>query len=292
MYLNIVPMKFSDFPEVRRIREAQFGEFDLLRFANYVKDHKDLVWVAKNASGEVIGYIILYERGDGKSGDSDTWIYQLGVTEEITQDQIVLLINKGIEVLKKRGRQNIRTLVRNNSDPKIRDAFKEVGWKKIDTIWIMERPMEIPFDTSILKEINDTVQILEADPSKHLDQVVDVDRSAFIFGHRVPRKALAAHLARSGSFVAYEEETNQIVGYNYNTLNNKQLGHFIRLAVNPMFRRRRIATRLLITALNWFKLLEVQHIYLRTIPESAGSKLYEKHGFKHVDNESTYEFKL
>jgi GNAT superfamily N-acetyltransferase len=285
--LRYIVSKFtlSDLPDLRSIRENCYGEFDVLRFTRATKKRVDSVWVLKdsNKDDKIAGYIILYERGN-----FDAWIYQIGCTDEVSNDGIESLIVKAEEILSSKGYNNIRVLVRDHDDEKIKESLISKNWKKIDSIWIMERKM-----VNILKipeiEFPDHIEIVEADVNKHLDGVVHIDRAAFIFGHRVPKESLSDHLKESGAFVAIDKNEQNLVGYNYNTIDNNEIGHFIRLATLPDYRHQGIASRLIIHALNWFENLEVQKIYLRTIPDSAGSQLYKKFGFIHTENESTYE---
>ncbi|MHA1991005.1 MAG: GNAT family N-acetyltransferase [Candidatus Hodarchaeales archaeon] len=278
----------SDLPDLRRIRINCYGEFDVLRFTKSAKRGGDLVWILKDANknDKVVGYIILYERGK-----VDAWVYQIGCVDEVPQEGTEILINKAEEILRNKGYKNIRVLVRDHDDEKIKNALIARSWKKIDSIWIMERKT-----TTILKKpqfsMTEDFEVIEADAEKHLEGVVHADRAAFIFGHRVPRESLSDHLRESGAFVAIEKHTNDVAGYNYNTIDNNETGHFIRLATLPDYRRKGIASQLIIQALKWFENHEVQKIYLRTIPESAGSQLYKKFGFIHTENESTYEIIL
>lgn len=271
---------------MRRIRIKSYGEFDVLRFAKYCKKRKDLVWVLKDVtdSNKLVGYIILYERAL-----EDAWIYQIGCMDDVTEEGILLLINKAEEILRKKKHENIRVLIRDNDNIRIKNSLIQKGWKKIDSIWIMKRVLSHKSENIFNSNLPVNVKVVEADVSQHLEGVVHVDRAAFIFGHRVPKESLADHLGESGAYVAIDSNNNSVVGYNYNTIDYNEVGHFIRLATLPDYRRKGIASQLILQALDWFKNVEIKSIYLRTIPESAGSQLYKKYKFFHSQNESTYE---
>lgn len=289
MEYTIEEFVLSHLPELRRIRKNSYGDFDVLRFTKFCKKRNDLVWVLKSeiAQNKVVGYIILYERAS-----VDAWIYQIGCKNDVLDEGIQLLIKKAEEILQKKNHEKIRVLIRDNDNIRIINSLIGRGWKKIDSIWIMERSMSYKSDIIDIKNIPDNIQIVEADVNKHLEGVVHVDRAAFIFGHRVPKERLADHLGESGAFVAIDNSDNSVVGYNYNTIDNNDIGHFIRLATLPDYRRKGIASQLILEALNWFENVEIKSIYLRTIPDSAGSHLYKKYNFIHSQNESTFEINL
>ncbi|HKZ39943.1 MAG TPA: GNAT family N-acetyltransferase [Candidatus Hodarchaeales archaeon] len=233
----------------------------------------------------LVGYVVLYLRTQ-----SDAWIYQLGLGDSLSDAEVNSLVKKAEEVLRGHGAPNIRILVR-DKQKRVSGSLHRCGWQEIDSIWIMERKMSLPVNPKTLAG-KGKFTIVEADPRSHLNGVMSVDRGSFAVGHRVPQESLESHLSEGGAFVAISSEDNNVVGYNYNTLDTGTVGHFIRLGVDPSCRRQGIAKALIHRALDWFVNMEVPKIYLRTIPESAGAKLYETFGFFHSENERTFEIKL
>ena len=280
--------EISYLPQLRKLREMYYGEFDVSRFAKYQKNNPELVWIATatDSPNTLLGYIILYLRTI-----DDAWIYQLGFVPDVPEQLIQLLLNKAESIFRGKKVPNVRIIVRDH-ESQLAYALKECGWNTIDSIWIMERDMSIHVRPEF-HSLPPDIKIVEAFPSLHLDGVVHVDRSAFIFGHRIPKETLSQHLIDSGAFVAINTADNKsVVAYNYNTINSLSLGHFIRLATLPNIRRLGVASNLVNIALNWFEYMEVKKIYLRTIPESPGALLYRKFSFIHTENESTYELIL
>ena len=280
--------EISYLPQLRRLREICYGEFDVSDFTKYQKNNPGLVWIISSidAPKKLLGYLILYQRTI-----DDAWIYQLGFVPDAPDELIQVLLNKTENIFRERKTPSIKIIVRDH-EKRLTNVLIKYGWKSIDSMWIMERNMNI----TLLPETHSlppNIKIVEAFPKFHLDGVVHVDRSAFISGHRVPKETLTQQLANSGAFVAINtDDNNSVVAYNYNTIDSHTIGHFIRLATAPDARRLGIASNLLKIALNWFECMEVKKIYLRTIPESAGALLYKKFSFIHTENEATYELTL
>ncbi|MHA2365042.1 MAG: GNAT family N-acetyltransferase [Candidatus Hodarchaeales archaeon] len=277
---------FEDFKHVKFLRENMYGPFSISQtiFLNRKKGPERIVILRHKPTNQVTAYMILHTRDQ-----EDAWIYQLGYNFLISNDGLKPLIEYAEEFFRdKTDCSRIRVLVR-DTQTALAQAMKECNWKEIDSIAIYEKH---DINNIPIYRPSDNISIREADPVNDIESVLNVDRSAFKVGHRVPKGAIKNHLTNGGSFVAVDKDTKKVIGYNYNAFNTNTVGHFIRLATLEGYKRKGVGSALLHNALTWFNAFGVQYVYLRSIPDSSGSRLYEKFGFSKIANECTFELRL
>ena len=280
----------KDFRRIKSLREQQYGPFSTQKLLSFAKQYPDrLVTLYSIEFPEPQAYLMLQVR-EGID-ELDAWIYQLAFNPYIPLEGLEKLVDYAEFYFKSKKFTKIRMLVR-FTQRKLVDILIKRGWTGIDKIAIYEKN-----DISNLlidyKPLDRRYRIIDADPSLHFEGVVNVDRSAFRVGHRIPLETLKRHLSSPGSFVCIDtEENDKVVGYNYNSVNTNRVAHFIRLAALDGHKRQGIGSQLLRNALQWFNSIGIEYCYLRAIPESAGAKLYEKFGFYCSTVECTYELNL
>lgn len=281
----------DDFPVYKNLRQQMYGPFSYVRALLYAKTNpRHVVMLHNTQFPHPQAFMTLYSRNEELgSGEEDSWVYQLGYNRSVSVDGIRLLLSYAQSYFKQKGTEHVRILAR-DSQPKLIEALSALGWHSSGSIAIYEKRdlFNIPFRPSI----EDSFELMEADPEKHLPGVQNVDRSAFMVGHRVPKNSLRNHLAEAGSYVVVERSTGDVIGYNYNEINTNAVGHIMRIATIASHRRKGIGAALLANALKWFGNIGVDYLYLRCIPNSAGAKLYESFGFYNTSLEFTFEYKI
>ncbi len=284
---DIQRLNMKDFKRYKTLREAQYGPFSTQKLISFAKEFPDrIVSLYSIEFPEPQAYLMLQIR-EGIN-ELDAWIYQLAFNPYLPLEGLEKLVDYAEFYFLSKKFTKIRMLVR-FTQRKLVDLLYKRGWRAVDRIAIYEKN-----DISNLlidyKTLDRRYRIIDADPNIHFEGVVNVDRSAFRVGHRIPLETLKRHLTNSGSFVCIDTEDNdRVVGYNYNSINTNKVAHFIRLAALDGYKRQGIGSHLLRNALQWFNSIGIEYCYLRSIPESAGAKLYEKFGFYNVTMECTYE---
>lgn len=284
---TIKKVLMRDFKRIKALREQMYGPFSTIKLLNFAKKYPDrLVSLYSAEFPEPQAYLMLQIR-EGFD-DLDAWIYQLAFNPYLSLEGLEKLIDYAEFYFKNRKFKSIRMLVR-QTQYKIVDLLVKRGWRAIDKIAIYEK-RDLSNILLNYKPIERRYRIIEAYPDLHLEGVINVDRSAFRVGHRIPIETLKRHLASPGAFVCIDtEKDDKIVGYNYNSINTNRVGHFIRLATLETYKRVGIGSHLLRNALHWFNNAGIEYCYLRTIPNSAGAKMYEMNGFYLKSMECTFE---
>ena len=149
----------------------------------------------------------------------DCWIHQLGYSPLTPVEDLVSLMEYAKRYFQKYTDEPLmRILVRDNQST-LAKALETSQWTQIDTIGIYEKR-----DLDNIPDYNlPTGIIIREALAEDIDGVINVDRSAFRVGHRVPKSALINHLTNSGSFIAVEAGSERIIGYNYNSLNTNSV---------------------------------------------------------------------
>lgn len=287
---EIKKLQMNDFRRIKALREQMYGPFSTQKLLKIEKEFPDrLVTLYSAEFPEPQAYLMIQIR-EGHD-ELDAWIYQLAFNPYLSLEGLEKLVNYAETYFKDKNFKSIRMLVR-FTQKKLVDVLIKRGWRGIDKIAIYEKS-DISNILLDFKPLDSRFKITPSNPFLHLNGVINVDRSAFRVGHRVPKETLRRHLSNSGSFVCIDtEDDNNIVGYNYNSINTNRVAHFIRLATLETYKRSGIGSHLLRNALNWFNNIGIEYCYLRAIPDSAGAKMYELYGFYSNTMECTFELDL
>ena len=180
---------------------------------------------------------------------------------------------------------NINTLrvgLRESTESNYLELFRSLGFSFNRKILIMEK-----YDFNIPDYGNAEVKMRQGTDGD-IDSLVEIERLCFNEEFRFTVEDFKVLINRPMFYVATLE--NKVVGYLYLRIIEENVGHYVRVAVHPNYQRKGIGTRLTAFAVEKFKENNVSKIFLRTLEELVPAiKLYEKFGFKHVDNEVILE---
>ena len=157
-------------------------------------------------------------------------------------------------------------------------------YKKLNTEFIVNH-------NQILSDIFN----IEVAQKKHTTQLMRLEKQCFDnFWFRTKEEWLS--IIENDNSVVYilidenlQEEEN-IVGFSHNSIsksNGYKEGQYIRIAINPAYRRAGLATKLTEKAFEYFKRNDTKRIYLSTVKENSQlNEMYQKWGFELYDSDT------
>ncbi len=127
------------------------------------------------------------------------------------------------------------------------------------------------------KEIGESIVITRAE-EKDLSSVYYIEQKCFKYPYPFPLLLFYHKIFPEGFRIA--KIGNEIVGYIIFIIEKDNVGHIISLAVHPDYRRRGIGYKLLLSAIKFLEMIDINVIKLEVrVSNIAAIKLYEKVGF-------------
>ena len=243
----------------------------------YVMYNKDLVKVAIHKN-ELIGFIICYISTPQKAKIFTLFVSQSYRKRGIGKNLFISLERE----LSKRYSDLKYLSVRIPEEFKISSQFfRTLNFKTVTKINnYYKKNLSFPFS------INNSLLVRKA-RKKDLDGMLTLETECFSDFWRMDRKVFSRIMKYPLSvlYVAFLDE--KIVGYNYNTLSVSGLdGNYVRIATDPNFLRKGIATTLTYHAFAWFKEKRVNQVLLSTYADSSRhNEMYSYWGFIKIDQE-------
>ncbi|MFX0084878.1 MAG: GNAT family N-acetyltransferase [Candidatus Hodarchaeota archaeon] len=280
MDFTIRPLKNNEYKSIEELYEQKVGKFtnnmDKENFRRYLNLNIDLIKVAILQT-EILGYIIGYQSNVRKSR-----IYSIYIRPEYRKKHIGSNLIQSLEktILKQSDIEYLSVRIPEAFFNSI-DFFRKNKFEIVTLINNYRKDdLNFPFKTNPKTfirpaNIHDTQELLE------------IEKNSFSPYWRMSYEDFTNRilLERNSFFVATIE--NKIIGYNYNTLSsNGTDGYYVRIAIHPKYRQKKVSTTLTSNAFNWFKKKRVKRIFLSTYADSeAHNQMYKSWGFKYIDQE-------
>ncbi len=248
----------------------------------YANANKNLVLLAiedKKAIGFIIGYC----------NENKNNILTIYVEESERKKKIgSLLVHTLIQQKKQLWTVRLRSI-----DYPIIGFFEKCQFSKITELNLYQK-VDINFtnNSEHLPHIgNFEIEVAEA---KHIPQLMEIEKNCFdSFWLRSKREWKG--IIDDQDAIVYilvneiDNKTKRIIGFSHNSTNQSngiREGQYIRIAVEPAFRRAGIATRLTIKAFEYFKRNHVKKIYLSTVKKNEQlNQMYKNWGFEYFDSD-------
>lgn len=279
---NIIrSVKKEDFVSLEELFVQSVGnhEYDIQNsnLRAYMMYNKDLVKVAIHKN-ELIGFIISYMSTPQKAK-----IFSLFVSQSYRKRGIGKNLFDSLErELSKRYRDLKYLSVRIPEEYKISSQFfRLLNFKTVTKINnYYKNDLTFPFS------INNSLIVRKA-RKKDLDGMLSLENECFSEFWRMDRKVFSKIMKYPLSVLYVAFWDDKIVGYNYNTLSASGLdGNYVRIATDPNFLRKGIATTLTYHAFAWFKEKRVNQVILSTYADSSRhNEMYSYWGFIKIDQE-------
>ncbi|MHA1206498.1 MAG: GNAT family N-acetyltransferase [Candidatus Hodarchaeales archaeon] len=261
------------------IQSVENHEYDIQNsnLRAYIMYNKDLVKVAIHKK-ELIGFIISYMSTPQKAK-----IFTLFVSQSYRRRGIGKNLFSSLErELSNRYRDLKYLSVRIPDEFKISSHFfRKLDFKTVTNINnYYKKDLTFPFS------INNSLLVRKA-RKKDLNGMLTLETECFSEFWRMDRKVFSKIMKYPLSVLYVALLDDKIVGYNYNTLSASGLdGNYVRIATDPSFLRKGIATTLTYHAFAWFKEKRVNQVLLSTYADSSPhNEMYCYWGFKKIDQE-------
>lgn len=252
----------------------------VIRYAN---TNKNLVLLAIE-NKQAIGFIIAY------AGENKHSILTIYVHEDERNKKIgSLLVNTVIQ----QNSSPLWTVRLKSIDYSIVGFFLHNGFKivtelnlyqKKDVIFL-QNPEHLPHIGNFAIEVAE---------QRHIPQIMEIEKSCFDNFWLRTTKEWKGILEDQDAIVyifvnEIDNDSKKIIGFSHNSTNQSngsREGQYIRIAVDPAFRRAGIATRLTVKAFEYFKRNHVKKVYLSTVKENEQlNKMYQRWGFEYFDSD-------
>ncbi len=201
-----------------------------------------------------------------------SWIRLFGVRDDL---QLVefwnCLLNKSIKYLQTMKYQHLMALATQHWFAKLLETS---GFVNLQTIIILEWKSELQINTQFSGE-------MKIRPMQYydLEEIRTLDKNAFSYEWQISLNELHKALNHKGHNTVAVHRDN-VVGYLISTISPYN-AHLARLAVNPQFQRRGIASGLLSDFLTQIKNNQIKQVTVNTQADNKPSiKLYQRFGFQ------------
>jgi ribosomal protein S18 acetylase RimI-like enzyme len=280
MSITIRTLKKKEYLSVERLYEQKVGKFtnnvDRMNFRRYINLNINLIKVAVLQT-EILGYIIGYQSNVRKSR-----IYSIFIRPEHRKKRIGSKLIQSLEkiILKQSDIEYLSVRVPEVFFSSI-DFFTKNGFEIVALINNYRKD-----DLNFPSNTNPKAYIRPA-TIDDTQELVEIEDNSFSPYWRFSYEDFSNRILseRNSFFVALLG--NKIIGYNYNTLSsNGTDGYYVRIAIHPNYRQKRVSTTLTSNAFNWFRKKGVRRIFLSTYADSdPHNQMYISWGFKYIDQE-------
>ena len=248
----------------------------------YALNNKNSVLIAisnKQPIGFIIGFI----------GENKNSILTIFVNKEQRNNKIGALLVNTLLQQKFQKQNNLWTVRLRSIDYPIIGFFENCKFKIITELNLYQKN-----DTNFTHDANNNLPgnfRVVIGEHKHIQNVIEIEKVSFDpFWHRTYDEWKTIFDDETNIVYVMEEEIDgvvNIVGFSHNSINATngiKEGQYIRIAVNPNYRKIGIATKLTRKAFEFFKRHSVRRVYLTTKKNDLQlNTMYQKWGFELFD---------
>ena len=246
--------------------KKSFSDFLEKRFREFVKNNRDLVYIAfeENIVGFSHGYL---------------WRENIGAIREvraIKKDIEISLVEKMEETFKKKNCKKVRVWIDENQEI-LKNYLMKNGYS-ITTELLSFEKSDLDYPTKGNPDV--TVKKFE---EKYIDELIKIEETSFSPEWQTSKESFLNTPKNIKFDLAFYNK--KVVGYLIVSA-GERIGHYGKVAVSPDFRCMGIGSRLTYEAIKFFKEKNVRKIFLRTPKDDIPAQnLYKKFGFKEVSKE-------
>lgn len=262
------------------LQERKLNPPAVIKYANANKNFVLLAIENKVPIGFIIGY----------SNENRNYVLTIFV-KEINRKQKVgsLLVNSLIQQKKCLWTVRLRSI-----DYPLIGFFEKCHFSKITELNLyMKENVEFPIKKSNTINFKGNFIISIAN-QRHIPQLMNVEKNCFdVFWLRSKQewKSILDDDRVIVFIIEIELDHNKgtVIGFSHNSISNSngsREGQYIRIAVNPEYRKAGIATKLTEKAFEFFQRNNVKKVYLSTVKENQQlNTMYKKWGFELFDSD-------
>ena len=262
------------------LEERKFYPPSVIKYANANKNLVLLAIEKKSAIGFIIGF----------SYENKSTILTIFVNEEWRKQKIgSLLVDSLIKQKKILWYVRLRSL-----DYSLIGFFEKCGFRKIWELNLYQKD-GISFPIKESSHINNGDFIISLANPTHIQKLMEIEKKSFDTFWLKTENEWEAILEDENAIVfilelSIDNERKKIVGFSHNSVNKSngiREGQYIRIAVDPEYRRIGIATKLTEKAFSYFERNDVKKVYLSTVKENEQlNSMYKRWGFKYFDSDT------